>query len=917
MNMIFNPSLSQTEDSSILSFQPHLQREEFKFVITIWNSDTSNINKHYYLDKDGTIQKSSSAHMSSGNFEVRYIKNAESLHDVFNNLSSNQAVSIGIPHDHDTKSPILKGSVCSEKNHVKGSINRTKQFMQFSNCFIFDIDDSSLSIDEILPALLKVDSNLIHADILIRPSSSYGIRKSDDKASVKNGSYHVWVGGVCTPNDIARYGNVFSDICWLKDTGKICISKSGSFLVRQLIDASVFSPERLVFEAKPTLDKGIEQDEIPFRIHKAIGSSPFDTKLLNDLNENERTRKQLLINQYKDDLRFKAEETKQSYIDEHVSDAIHSGDDPELIRQHLTASLISGELYSSQYVKFDHEGIVKVEDILKSPEQFDQCSLADPFDWKIDIQTNVAKFYANKGNPLIHSFKHGGYNLLLKQDIQTLDNIEKIIKFVRTAIDNNELRNNNYTIWIAETIITFDIESEYEDEIISIVLNYLNLGKQKTDLKKRVKNMKRKISQQNNSKIDKNILPIQTDLTQKLGIQYFSDIKYQRDQAIPLPTESNLKALFRGYGITARYDLNAKEQTILFKNGDNFCADMQPNARLARINSLCNLNEIPSGIMNLLSTQFAENSVQPVVDYISKIKWDGNDHIASLLKLVHVSTESQMLWDIALPRWLIQCVAAADYAQQTTNLEAVAKFEYCLVLVGKQGIAKTSFFNSLIPHPLKKYFSDGITLNVNDKDSVKQAVSNWIVELGEIESSMTKSNNAIFKAFLSKRIDEMRLPYDRTFSQLQRRASFCGSVNDPNFLSDSTGSRRFWPIDIISLPKNLQVHIDIDQLWAHVWQRYIDGEQWWDDESMVKLVQNASKSHSTVNAMRDLLISEFVLDTPHEQGTFFSIKEIRRILNMPATDATFRDLHSVLQNEFNKPKVILNGYEGYRLVTHS
>ena len=914
MNMIFD--LSHTEQSSILSSQPHLQREEFQFVITIWNSDTSNINKEYDLDGNGTIQKSSSAHMSSGKFEVKYIKTAESLLDVFNRLASNQAVSIGIPHDLDSNLPILKGSVCSEKKHVKGSINRTKQYMQFSNCFIFDIDDTNLSIDEILPALLNVDSNLLQANILVRPSSSCGIRKSADKASVKHGSYHVWVGGVDTPSDIARYGNVFSERCWLQGTGKICISKAGSFLVRQLIDASVFSPERLVFEAKPTLGKGIEQDEIPFRIHKGIGIGLFDTKLLKDLNENELASKQLLVNQYKDRLRPEAQEIKLSYIDKHVSDATHNGDDPELIRQHLTASLISSELYSSQYVKFDHEGIVKVEDILKSPERYDQCSLADPYDWKIDVQTNVAKFYANKGKPLIHSFKHGGYTLLLKQDIQTLDSVEKINRFVTSAINNNELTNTNYTAWIAETIITFGIESEYEDEIINIVLGSLNLGKQKTDLKKRVKNMKRKITQQNNSKIDKNVLPIQTDLTQKLGIQYFSDIKYQRDQAIPLPTESNLKALFRGYGITARYDLNSKEQTIIFKNGDNFCADMQPIARLARINSLCNLNELPAGVMNLLSTQFAENSVTPVVNYISKIKWDGNDHIAALLKLVHVSSESQQLWEIALPRWLIQCVAAADYAQQTRNSQAVAKFEYCLVLVGKQGIAKTSFFNNLIPDPLKNYFSDGISLNVNDKDSIKQAVSNWISELGEIESSMTKSNNAIFKAFLSKRIDEIRLPYDRTFSQLQRRVSFCGSVNDPNFLSDSTGSRRFWPIDIISLPQHLQTHIDIDQLWANVWNRYINGDQWWDDENMVELVQNASKSHSTVKVIRDLLMSEFDLDATHKSGTFFSIKNIRELLDMPATDATFRDLHSVLQNEFNKPKITLNGYEGYRLAPH-
>ncbi len=67
---------------------------------------------------------------------------------------------------------------------------------------------------------------------------------------------------------------------------------------------------------------------------------------------------------------------------------------------------------------------------------------------------------------------------------------------------------------------------------------------------------------------------------------------------------------------------------------------------------------------------------------------------------------------------------------------------------------------------------EGATLNPSDKDSVKRAVSHWIVELGEIESTFKKSDIDQLKAFVTARTDELRLPYDRAFTTYQRRAAF-------------------------------------------------------------------------------------------------------------------------------------------------
>ena len=86
----------------------------------------------------------------------------------------------------------------------------------------------------------------------------------------KKTSYHVWVGNIENGDDIHRYGKTFAKRCWLAGLGtEIKVSKSGSMLERQLIDDSVFSPERLVFEAKPTLSESLEQQKIPSIIQEA------------------------------------------------------------------------------------------------------------------------------------------------------------------------------------------------------------------------------------------------------------------------------------------------------------------------------------------------------------------------------------------------------------------------------------------------------------------------------------------------------------------------------------------------------------------------------------------------------------------------------------------------------------------------
>ena len=68
-------------------------------------------------------------------------------------------------------------------------------------------------------------------------------------------------------------------------------------------------------------------------------------------------------------------------------------------------------------------------------------------------------------------------------------------------------------------------------------------------------------------------------------------------------------------------------------------------------------------------------------------------------------------------------------------------------------------------------------------------------------------------------------------------ASFAGTVNNPTFLADATGNRRYWPLEVISLDTN----INTDGVWAQAWHMYSRGVQRWpSDEQEAVLEMNRS-----------------------------------------------------------------------------
>jgi len=310
-----------------------------------------------------------------------------------------------------------------------------------------------------------------------------------------------------------------------------------------------------------------------------------------------------------------------------------------------------------------------------------------------------------------------------------------------------------------------------------------------------------------------------------------------------LNIKDNVQAVMQMHSINVNYNVIKKKMEIHIPNM-KFIADMKEEASLVEVEDRCIKMGVPyTRVRDYLKV--IANEYNPVKEWIDSREWDGTSRLQDFLNTIVSSTPPQ-LKDMLLKKWLISCVAAA-YEPNGVELEGI------LVIQGAQGLGKTLWFKRLCDYE-KGWLLEGATLNPSDKDSVKRAVSHWIVELGEIESTFKKSDIDQLKAFVTAKTDELRLPYDRAFTTYQRRTAFYASVNQREFLTDTSGNRRFWCIAVTDIDVNHG--IDMQQLWAEIRTTlYVKGQKnWFLSPDERELLQDSNEAYRTQSSVEDLVL---------------------------------------------------------------
>lgn len=281
---------------------------------------------------------------------------------------------------------------------------------------------------------------------------------------------------------------------------------------------------------------------------------------------------------------------------------------------------------------------------------------------------------------------------------------------------------------------------------------------------------------------------------------------------------------------------------------------------LEEIYGLIGKQKIQDSITNIQNT----HRMHPVREYLDGLEWDGIPRVEQLLVDYLGAEDSE--YTRAVTRKILTAAVARIYRPGT-------KFDYILVLTGRQGIGKSTLIEKLG----KGWYTDSIT-TFQGKEAMEQILGNWIIEVSELTATK-KSDIESVKQFISKTADEFRPAYGRHKIYAPRQCVFFGTTNDKEFLRDKTGNRRFWVVDVgIIQPKlSLWNDFDVDQVWAEAVELYRNGENLYLDDNLEKVAIEKQLEHLEESPKAGLIREylERLLPVNWEQ---MSIEERRRFI---------------------------------------
>lgn len=219
----------------------------------------------------------------------------------------------------------------------------------------------------------------------------------------------------------------------------------------------------------------------------------------------------------------------------------------------------------------------------------------------------------------------------------------------------------------------------------------------------------------------------------------------------------------------------------------------------------------------------------PVSDFLNRVRgcWDGRNHIETLARFVQTDTPAWPSW---FHTWFLGMVAQW-MGLNTTHGNSVAP-----LLISKQGFGKSTFCKQLLPPELQWGYNDNLLMG--DKKGALLAMTQYLlINIDEFNSISQKVQEGFLKNVLQLVDVKVKRPYGRSAEVLPRMASFIGTANMSDVLTDPSGCRRFMAITLqspIVLPRSLNYR----QLYAQAVDELSQGRRhWFDDQETAAMMQ--------------------------------------------------------------------------------
>ena len=223
------------------------------------------------------------------------------------------------------------------------------------------------------------------------------------------------------------------------------------------------------------------------------------------------------------------------------------------------------------------------------------------------------------------------------------------------------------------------------------------------------------------------------------------------------------------------------------------------------------------------------------------------------------------LWRGCFKKWFVAMVASW-MKDEVVNHQV-------LVLIGKQGIFKTTWLEHLIPPHLRAYACKLANSNDLNKDERLRIAEFGLISLDEIDSMNNRELNQLKSVITATDVNE-RAAYAYTKERRVRLASFCASGNRCDFLTDITGNRRWLPFEVESIQNPFTTILPYERMYAQAWALAQDPlfSYWFDLDEIEVLEQHNQYFRDESNEEQLLPI---LFDVPAEgRGEFMTTAQI-------------------------------------------
>ena len=296
-------------------------------------------------------------------------------------------------------------------------------------------------------------------------------------------------------------------------------------------------------------------------------------------------------------------------------------------------------------------------------------------------------------------------------------------------------------------------------------------------------------------------------------------------------------------------------------------------------------------------------SVHPLREYVLSCpdytpdQPDWIDLVAQKVTVKPSLLSDDRLWRTCFKKWFVGMVASW-LKDEVVNHQV-------LVLIGRQGIYKTTWLEHLIPTELRAYCCKLANTTQINKDDRLRLAEFGLINLDELDSMSSRELNTMKSIITATDVNE-RAAYGYTKERKIRLASFCASSNRREFLTDITGNRRWLPFEVESIENPFQSILPYERMYAQARYLIQYGFNYWFDLDDIATLEEHNETFRAQESEEQLL--PILFDVPAEgRGEFMTTAQISERL------LTYGNIKKPMP--LNRLGVLL-GTAGYKDVRH-